>query len=275
MNLRKTRSIISLLITLLFSLSISCACGTVLLNATFANASFMEQRFVTDKLAEECEAQLNLQFEALAVKSGIPARVFRNIENEISVKETLRTSVNNFYSHIDTQAAKATKADYFYNICTEYLDGNNLSYNEQDIRNASAEAAEIYENCIGLSNTEHLIDFTDRVNANAPDAALGFFMGMLLFGALFFVLYKSRSRAFSYVASGISVSGATLVFISLFSIIFKVGTRFAMTPQAHYASMCSVIRLFFILLFAFGVLLIALGTVLNVMIYNKEKKDKR
>lgn len=274
MNLKKTRSIVSLLITLIFSLSLSCAVSAMLVHATFANSSFMEKRFVTDALAGECEAQLETQFEALSVKSGIPARVFRNIENEITVKETLRVSVHSFYSHIDTRAAQATKADYFYNLCTEYLEGNNLSYNEQDIRNAAVEAAAIYKSCLGFSNTEHLIDFTDNVQENAPRAVFGLLAGTLVMGFLFFVIFKSRNRAFSYIAAGFSVSGVSLVFISLASLIFKVGTGFVMTPQAHYDALCSVIRLFFLFLLAAGIVFTAAGTAFNIMIYNKKKNDK-
>ena len=127
MNLRKLRSAVSLLITLLLSAALSSAVGAVMINSTFASSSFMERRFVTESLADDCESQLDLQFEALALKSGIPARVFRNIENETSVENTLRSSVHNFYNHIDTEAAKATKAEYFYNLCVEYLEGNNLT----------------------------------------------------------------------------------------------------------------------------------------------------
>lgn len=275
MNMRKSRSAVSLLITLLLSFALSCAVGTIMVNSTFASSSFMEKRFVTKKLAEECEAQLDLQFEALALKSGIPARVFRNIENETSVENTLRSSVHNFYSHIDTEAAKATKAEYFYNLCVEYLEGNNLTYNQQDVSNAAHEAAEIYENCLGISNTEHLIDFADAVQANSPRAALGLFVSAFVLGSLFFVMYKSKNRAFSYVSASVSVSGVTLVLISAVSLIFKVGTHFAMAPAAHYYAMCSVIRLFYLLLLAVGTLLVLIGTVGNIIVYNSEKKKER
>lgn len=275
MNLRKTRSAISLLITLIFSISLTCGLCAVLINTTFASSSFMEKRFVTKSLAQECETQLDMQFEALSIKSGIPARVFKNIENETSVENTLKSSVHSFYSHIDTQAAKATKAEYFYSLCIEYLDGNNLSYNEHDIKNTAAEAAEIYDKCLGISNTEHLIDFVDGVKINAPRASLGLFAEVFLFGALFFIIYKSRNRAFSYVSTGVSVSGVTLVLISIFGLIFKIGMHFSMSPAAHYNAMCSVIRLFFLLLFAAGALLILIGTVGNIVIYNSEKKKER
>lgn len=275
MNLRKLRSAVSLLITLLLSAALSSAVGAVMINSTFASSSFMERRFVTESLADDCESQLDLQFEALALKSGIPARVFRNIEKETSVENTLRSSVHNFYNHIDTEAAKATKAEYFYNLCVEYLEGNNLTYNKQDIENTAYEAVEIYENCLGLSNTEHLIDFADGVQNDAPRAALGLLVSAFVLGAFFFVLYKSKNRALSYISTSVSVSGVTLTFISVISLIFKVGTHFAMTSAAHYNAMCSVIRLFYLLLFAVGALLILVGTVGNIIIYNSEKKKER
>lgn len=275
MNLRKLRSAVSILLTMLISFAVSSAVGAIMVNSTFASSSFMEKRFVTNSLAAECEAQLDLQFEALAVKSGIPARVFRNIENETSVESTLRSSVHNFYNHIDTEAAKATKAEYFYNLCIEYLEGNGISYNKQDIENTAYEAADIYENCLGFSNTEHLIDFADAVQADAPRAVLGLLVSALVLGAFFFVLYKSKNHALSYLAASVSVSGVTLVFVSLASLIFKVGTHFSMSPAAHYNAMCSVIRLFYLLVLAVGALFILIGTVGNVMIYNSEKKKER
>lgn len=275
MNLRKSRSAVSLLITLLLSLVVSSAVGAVMINVTFASSSFMEKRFVTKSLADECESQLDLQVEALALKSGIPARVFRNIENETSVENTLRSSVHSFYNHIDTEAAKATKAEYFYNLCIEYLDGNNLTYNKRDIENTANEAAEIYENCLGLSNTEHLIDFADSVQADAPRASLGLLVSAFVLGVFFFVIYKNKNRAFSYIATSVSVSGVTLVFVSLISLVFRVGMHFAMSPAAHYNAMCSVIRLFYLLVLAVGALFILIGTVCNIAIYNSEKKKER
>lgn len=275
MNLRKTRSVISLLITLIISLSLSCAAAALLVNFTFANASFMARFFVIDSLADECEAQLDLQFEALSVKSGIPVRVFKNIENEISIKNTLRTSVYNAYDHIDVQSTKDVRADYFYNLCTEYLEGNHLSYNEQDIRNTAREAADIYERCLGFGNIEHLIDFVDHAQKNAVRAALGLLTVVLVFSFLFYIIYKNKSRASSYIATGVSVSGVSLILISVISLIFKVGMHFSVTPAAHYNALCSAIRLFFAIVFAVGVLFTAAGTICNIIVYNKEKKKER
>ena len=126
-----------------------------------------------------------------------------------------------------------------------------------------------------MSNTEHLIDFADGVQNDAPRAALGLLVSAFVLGAFFFVLYKSKNRALSYISTSVSVSGVTLTFISVISLIFKVGTHFAMTSAAHYNAMCSVIRLFYLLLFAVGALLILVGTVGNIIIYNTEKKKER
>ena len=52
MNLRKLRSAVSLLITLLLSAALSSAVGAVMINSTFASSSFMETRFVTESLAD-------------------------------------------------------------------------------------------------------------------------------------------------------------------------------------------------------------------------------
>lgn len=275
MNLKKTRSLISLLITLFFSVTLSCALSSLLINFTFASSSFMEKYFVSDKLVRECDVQLNLQFNALSVKSGIPVRVFKNINNEISTDEMLRLSVYNFYNGNDSAAVNNTREKYFFKLCTEYLDGNELKYNEQDIYNTAIEAAEIYNGCLSLHNAEHLADFAENVHSNAPKASLSLLCATMFFGFLFYILYRSKNRAFSYVAAGISVSGVTLVLISAVSLIFKIGTGFVMTPDAYYDALCSVISLFFVLLAAVGILLIIAGSIFNIVIYNKEKKKDR
>ena len=107
MNLRKLRSAVSLLITLLLSAALSSAVGAVMINSTFASSSFMERRFVTESLADDCESQLDLQFEALALKSGIPARVFRNIENETKIL---------FSICLPTEQIDRTKIEFTYTI---------------------------------------------------------------------------------------------------------------------------------------------------------------
>lgn len=275
MNLRKTRSVLSVIITFILALSITCASVAMLINATVASYGFMADYFISEELAAECEKQLDLQFEALSEKSGIPVRVFETSKSENSVRNVINLSLEYVYGYTGVSVNEDEKTEYFYKLCTEYLDGNNISYNHDDVMNAAREAAEIYIGCCTLQNTDYLSDFVENISSNTPKIALASLFSALVCGFLLFILYSKKHHVFEYFASSISGAGAALILISFAALITRIGNNIAVSPQIYSNALYSSVRMVFLLMLVLGAAELILGAVCSTILYNNEKKKRR
>jgi len=276
MNLRKTRSLLSIIITFILSLSITCASVAFLINGTLASYGFMADYFISEELAAECEKQLDLQFDALSVKSGIPVRVFETAKNDSSVRSVLNLSLQYTYGHTGVSINREEKTEYFYKLCTEYLDGNNISYNSDDVMNAAREAADIFIGCCTLQNTGFIKELVDNVSTNSPKIVLAVLFTALVCGFLMFILYSGKHHVFEYFASSITGAGMSLVFISVSAIVSRIGNNIvAVIPQVYNNALNSSVRIMFLLMLVLGAAELILGLTCSVILKNNEKKKRR
>ena len=104
MTLSKSRSIISVLLTVVLAFSMTVLSFVFLVRGTFGNSAFIDRVMVSDELVGECENQLNMKFDALAAKSSIPSRVFKNIETENPIEDAVRHSVLMIYSNENSKS---------------------------------------------------------------------------------------------------------------------------------------------------------------------------
>lgn len=277
MTLSKSRSIISVLLTVVLAFSMTVLSFVFLVRGTFCNSAFIDRVMVSDELVGECENQLNMQFDALSAKSSIPSRVFKNIETENPIEDAVRHSVLMIYSNENSKAFFENKKDYFYNMCLEYLNGNNIKFKEDDVERTAREAAEIYTQTCTLQSSDYLRVIVNVIKDNSPGLALIAFVACLVCVVLMFVLYSGKNNSFGYVGAGISACGIALVFTALISLVSGFGKGVLISPQAYYEAFCSVLNLFFVFMILLGLLEAAVGTIvlLNVEAVKKRKSNRR
>ena len=153
-NLSKTRNIISVILCAVIAVLTTLMLTAFTLQATFGNKNFVEKFLITDNLVSQCEKELDENYTALEIKSGIPKRIFLSVEKDFSTKDSLKLAAENMFSNESSTLYSQERVDYFYKICTEYLDVKKISYNKSNVRNTARQAAEIYSNCVGMHNTD-------------------------------------------------------------------------------------------------------------------------
>lgn len=275
MNLKKSRSVLSVILTVVLAFSLTAASSVFLIGETFANRAFIDRALITDRLASECEKQLGLQFDALALKSGIPSRVFKNIEAENSVKDTLKYSVSLIFSNESSKVMLENRKEYFYNMCIEYLNGNGIKYNEDDVERTAQEAAEIYLGVCTVQSESQLSVVSETLSANAPKLAFTAFFVVIICAVLLVVLYSGKNNALGYIGSGISASGIALALIAVISLLAGCGKGVLITPQVYYEAFCSVLRLFFVFMIFLGIFETVVGTVVLINVQTVQNRRKR
>lgn len=275
MSLRKSRSVISWLASFLLALCIVGAVFSTVVDLTVANAGFIEKAIVNSKVVSECENQLDLQLGALSKRSGIPERVFENVKKEVSVKETLVSSFDGIYNHIENNSKNEQRVQYFYNLCIEYLEGNNISYSSENVMNTAVLAAEIYENCCEFHNLEYLVDVADSIRADVPVAVSGFIVLGLILSSVFFFLYSNKNRSCSYVYSSLSAAGVCLVIIGVTGVLFASRAGIVFEPAVYFSAFKDLIKTMFMWLCLSGIVLAGGGFAGNVFVYKQELKKRR
>lgn len=275
MSLKKSRNIISVILTIVLAFSLAAGSSVFLIKETFANSAFIDRALITDELAAECEKQLNLQFDALALKSGIPSRVFTNIETDNSVKDTLKYSVSLIFSDESGKVMLENRKEYFYNMCAEYLDGNNIAYNDEDIERTALEAAQIYLGVCTVQNYKQLSVAAEAISQTAPKFSFAAIVTMVICAVLLLFLYSGKNESFGYIGSGISASGIALVFIALLSLITGCGKGILITPQAYYDAYCSALHIFYAFMILLGILEAVAGTVILINVQTASDRKKR
>ena len=98
-NLSKTRNIISVILCAVIAVLTTLMLTAFTLQATFGNKSFVKKFLVTDNLVSQCEKELDENYTALEIKSGIPKRIFLSVEKDFSTKDSLNLAAENMFSN--------------------------------------------------------------------------------------------------------------------------------------------------------------------------------
>lgn len=270
-DIKTSRKILSVILAVLFSLSVFVALFAFVLNSTLLSKTFLEKHFVTDSLVTECEKQLDEGFAVLSDESNIPSDVFSTAYKEFPTKDSMQQATQYIFNEQDSTLYSQNKIDYFYKLCTEYLDGNNIKYKKADITNVAQKAAEIYSNCIGIHNV-------DYVNVQLPDyskacgKAITFAVIVAVVIAVFLIImYSDKNRAFAYLASGAAGSGIAGMLVSVLLILTKLGSSFNYTPEIYQQCVSSLIRLCLVGMLVCSVVVTAFAYIILFAIKKKQR----
>ena len=201
-NLSKTRNVISVILCAVIAVLTTLMLTAFTLQATFGNKNFVKKFLVTDNLVSQCEKELDENYTALEIKSGIPKRIFLSVEKDFSTKDSLKLAAENMFSNESSTLYSQERVDYFYKICTEYLDVKKISYNKSNVRNTARQAAEIYSNCVGMHNTDSVNTAIIEFSGSCSKVGFGaFLVALVAFGAILYV-YRKKEQGYLYSVSG-------------------------------------------------------------------------
>lgn len=257
-NLSKTRNIISVILCAVIAVLTTLMLTAFTLQATFGNKNFVEKFLVTDNLVSQCEKELDENYTALEIKSGIPKRIFLSVEKDFSTKDSLKLAAENMFSNESSTLYSQERVDYFYKICTEYLDVKKISYNKSNVRNTACQAAEIYSNCVGMHNTDTVNAAIIEFSGSCSRVGFGaFFVALVAFGAVLYV-YRKKEQGYLYSVSGWLAGSGGVLLGSILCLILKVGSKFDFSPAVYSQCFYSMTKYFFAILAAVSAVATAL-----------------
>lgn len=276
MGLKKTRVILSVILTLLIALSTAVVAFSLVANATLASQSYIIKHFATDEMAEECEKQLSAKYAVLEQETGIPQRVFESYKNDISTKESISLAVKNAFTTGDSALYSEERIDYFYSKCTEYLDAKGIEYDEENVRLAADRGAKIFSDCVGvhnLSGLESTVAQYSRTLGGICSVALFLLVACVIMLA---VLYQNRHIMHSYLAAGLIGGGLSAVLTSALCLVKKVSLGLNYSPSVYQSSFAAMVNKYFVLVLAVSLAICVAGVVMQCFAFkNADNKGKR
>lgn len=263
MSLHKSRKIISIILTVLIACGSIFLFGTLITKATVMSESYTSYVFNKAGVNESCKKAFSNQVKVLEAQSGIPARVFNSVYNFDDTSGG--TAIERLFSSSNATLNTNSQTEKFEKLCKEYLEGNNMQYDEQLIHNTAVKATKAYSDCFGMKNTEQISTFIQDVN-NHYQSYLS--IGALLFivpTVLFIILFRRSLDVAFNLFSALTISGMTFITSGIASLIAKVGLH-DITPQIYQQAFYDCVKGACFVSIVFGVLLTAISVFANVKI---------
>ena len=253
MTLSKSRKAICFILTLLIAAGSILLFGISITKSTVLSQKYMNYVFDKCNVSEQCEKAFKDQISVLEAQSGIPSRVFDAVykNNDISNSSAL----TRLYNQDNPDLYSKNQIAQFDSLCKEYLEGNNMQYDEALIHNTAVKAAQAYSDCFGLKNTEAIADFISTFNSN--------YLHFLSIGILLF--RRSREIMFNIFVA-FTVTGFTFTAAGIASLIARISQGLNISPQIYQTAFTLAVNGACCVCIVLGVLLAAISVFANVKI---------
>ena len=273
MNLNTSRKIISNILHLVIAFSTVAFLLSLVMTFTAADQNFFVNQFASASLVSECNNQLNAKYEALASETNIPARVYERVKTDFPTDEALRQAALSVFSEENETLYSNNKINYFYELSVEYLEGNDMSYNEEDIQRSAQKAAEIYSEVVGLHNMgmvqARLADFSSKF----PKVTIFSFVIVLVCFPAMMIMYKNKKDGYFKAIGGIFAGSIASAIGSMLFIVFNPGGGINILPEIHKSSIVKTSVKEFLIL-AFISLLLAASSFYVMRFADKKIRDE-
>lgn len=280
MELKNTRKILSIILTVIIAVSSVCYSASMVLSNTFGSQKFISGHLITSELVSESEKQLDMKFEALEKKSGIPARVFQMVKTTHKTRDVMIQAAEYLFDVNDSSMYNDDRVDYFQDICIEYLDGNDIKYKEENVRVVAEEAARIYSDCVGIHNADSIKQYVATVSRICSRIESACALVSFTCGILIIVMYKRREKGYLYASSGLIAGGFGTALGALAGIVTRAGANYSVDPAVYQHAFYSMTRTSILYIMLFGIFVMAIGIAcFMASIYKlkleKDRKDTR
>ncbi len=273
MSLRSSRKILCVLFTVIIAIGGLLTVGSVAVRCTIGSQEYMEKVFNSDTVKTMQDEHFKKRLEVIASKSDIPFHVFEAV---FSMDESYSESVvKRVFTGGDTSMFSRDKIDLFEELCTEYLEGNNISYNADQIHNTALEAALAYADSYGVNNTESVTEFINQIVMNfGKFASTG--MVLLAIGiVLINIVFSERRAQIKYTASAFIACGLSLIFFSAAGLIFGIGRDSDIVPQIYSVVSSRVVSTTFLMMIIIGLIIVAASGFVTYKCFKSDQKEKR
>lgn len=273
MKLQTTRKIIAAILEIIIAISTVIFLFSAIMTFTVADKNYFINHFATQELASECNRQLELKYDVLSHETSIPARIFTNVEKDYPTMDALRQAVLSVFSEENETLYSQNKVDYFYELCVEYLDGNEISYKKKDVENAAERAAVIYSECVGIHNTAGLKEkFESFLSIFPKITVLSAIVAVVCFPVIM-IMFKRKKNGYLFALGGYLSGAAATGIASLMLILFGVGSKMDIQPEIYKNTILSIAKQEFFII-GFISIFAAVGIYSAMRILNKKIQDE-
>lgn len=269
MSLTKSRKILSVLLSFLIAIGGIMFFGAEITEYTLCNENYMTKVFSSNSLASQCRQNFDERIEVISAKSGIPSRVFEAVfENNAP---GIKTAVQRMFSNNNAYLYSEDLVSQFEELCTEYLDGNQISYNKTEVHNAAEYAALVYSDCFGIQNSQEIMSFVEKVDAHYGKYASAGLLFIAVATAMFLIIYSRREDTIRVISTAFTALGASLFLIGICGIIFGFGNSPMLSPQIYSDALARAVDGAFSVAVIIGAIITAAAFTGS---YNQYKKNK-
>lgn len=233
MNQKSTRKLLSYFMAFIIAVCLAVGSISAVASSTIASKNFYIKNLVNSELVAQIEGQLDSKYATLSKKSGIPSAVFESVTTAYDTTEAVRQATSYLFDENDATMYSDNKVEFFYNSCVEYLDVNELEYNEESIMNVAKEATEIYSSVVGLHNMGGVESFVLTKKEKLVKMVSVCVAVAVLFVAVMLYIYREKEKAMLYIGGGIMGAGVADLLVGLLLIITKVGSRYNLIPDIY------------------------------------------
>lgn len=252
-----SRKLLCFLLSLFMVAGICAFTGSTLVRSTLCYQSYMEIFVTSGKVSRYCDNAYNERIAILAENSSIPIRVFDATDNVSGYSETV---AGRFYSGSDTTVFTLDKIETYEKLFKEYLDGNDIIYDDEAVHNTAVKAAEIYADSYGMKDTSALKVFVDNAVAEYGRISSIALAVAVISAALIFVMYTDSKKTVKYYTSAFSAAGLSFISVGVISLAVSLGKGSVITPDVYRDAIFSAISVMFVILILLGVVVTAVST---------------
>ena len=275
MELSSTRKLLAVIISAVIAFSTALTAVSLIAGSTLGTRDFFLKNTVTGEMVSQCEEQLSAKYAALEAESGIPAAVFETVKLEYPVNSQLKIAFQNNFGSDNPELYNDALVKHFEKLCADYLDGNEISYKKEYIRNTAEEAAKIYSDTVGLHNMGSQADKIKAVKSLTSVTSIIGIAALAISITLLAVLFSKRKRAYPYLFGAVTGgAGGTALAAILLRFISPL-RHMNIAPAVYKNAMIHVLNKELLMLAAFSVLIAGVSfasAVITQLQIDKKKK---
>ncbi len=276
MGLSQTRKILSVIIAALVAVATLALILSFVIGNTVTSIAFLDRVMIRGELVSACEEQLDLKYTALEAETGIPKRVFDRAKSDYKVEDSLKSELSKVFNNEEPTPYSETMVDYFTKLCTEFLDGSEIKYDEENIKQTARKAAQIYNDTVGFHNTENATERLSTLKNRCSKAMLVSVMLIFIGLLMLMIIYAEKKKGVTYALSGVAGGAAGAMLTAITCSVFKVWNKIVVYPDAFGGAVRKAVNICTMLTVPAGAV-ICIGSCIAIFIIIRklEKKNER
>lgn len=272
MSLTKSRKILSVILTVLIALGGILFFSSSLIKYTLCSEAYMTKIFSSDSLYSQCRDNFTDRTAVIEARSGIPAEVFETILDNRTPAG--KTAVQRIFTGNNASLYDEALVDEFEELCLEYLNGNSVKYDKEQVHNTAMYAAEVYSDCFGIQNCGRIQAFISNTNSQYGKYASTGLLLLTVSIALLLILFTKKDYVLRVIYSAFTATGLSLFLIGICALIFGLANELMVEPHHYADALTRAVNIIFVIASVTGTVITALAISGSVSQYKKSKHNQ-